>query len=78
MITAQMRVQESQETRNWEELRKSESKEAILVHEIDKLELMMQLSSYKEHLSKKSIICTVGCNNKTYKIGIRYIFYIKS
>ena len=39
----------------WEELRKSESKEAILVHEIDKLELMMQLSSYKEHLSKKSI-----------------------
>ena len=39
----------------WKELRKSESKEAILVHEIDKLELMMQLLAYKEHLSKKSI-----------------------
>ena len=38
----------------WNEFKEKTSKESLLVHEIDKLELIFQLSLYKDEMSKEA------------------------
>ena len=38
----------------WNEFKINETKESQLVHEIDKLELIIQLSLYRDHMSKEA------------------------
>ena len=42
-------------TEIWNEFKMNKTKEAQIVHEIDKLELIIQLSSYRDRMSKEAV-----------------------